>query len=209
VGGDILALVERLDSGPAHLIGTSFAGAPAVWAAAENPELVRSLVLIGASVREAKTTPIMRALVWLMMNNPWRVRTWVMYYGTLFPTRKPDDFKLYLKQLAENMAQPGRFDAAAALAAASRQPSEQRLAEVKAPTLVVMGTKDPDFPDPAAEGRYIAEHTGGNLALIEGAGHYPQTEMPEKTAPVVLQFLKRAGSERDSLQRQRRRIDRG
>jgi pimeloyl-ACP methyl ester carboxylesterase len=209
VGGDILALVERLDSGPAHPIGTSFAGAPAVWAAAENPELVRSLVLIGASVREAKTTPIMRALVWLMMNNPWRVRTWVMYYGTLFPTRKPDDFKLYLKQLAENMAQPGRFDAAAALAAASRQPSEQRLAEVKAPTLVVMGTKDPDFPDPAAEGRYIAEHTGGNLALIEGAGHYPQTEMPEKTAPVVLQFLKRAGSERDSLQRQRRRIDRG
>jgi pimeloyl-ACP methyl ester carboxylesterase len=55
-----------------------------------------------------------------------------------------------------------------------------------------MGTKDPDFPDPAAEGRYIAEQTGGRLELVAGAGHYPQTEMPEVTAPLVLDFLKRS-----------------
>jgi pimeloyl-ACP methyl ester carboxylesterase len=88
------------------------------------------------------------------------------------------------------MAQPGRFNAALALARSSRQPSTERLKQVKAPTLVIMGTKDPDFPDPIAEGRYIAEHTGGKLELIEGAGHYPQTEMPEKTAPIVTDFLK-------------------
>jgi pimeloyl-ACP methyl ester carboxylesterase len=60
---------------------------------------------------------------------------------------------------------------------------------VKAPTLIVIGTKDPDFSDPVAEGKYGAEKTRAKLALIEGAGHYPQTEMPEKTAPVVLDFL--------------------
>lgn len=53
--------------------------------------------------------------------------------------------------------------------------------------------KDPDF-DPRAEGEYIAGQTGGELALIEGAGHYPQTEMPEKTAPLVIDFLRRAGA---------------
>jgi len=31
VGGDILDLIDHLGGGPAHLIGTSFAAAPAVW----------------------------------------------------------------------------------------------------------------------------------------------------------------------------------
>jgi pimeloyl-ACP methyl ester carboxylesterase len=53
-----------------------------------------------------------------------------------------------------------------------------------------MGTKDPDFPDPAAEGRLIAEQTGGKLELVEGAGHYPHAELPEKTASVLLKFFK-------------------
>jgi pimeloyl-ACP methyl ester carboxylesterase len=124
------------------------------------------------------------------VHNPWRVRTWAMYYGTLYPTHKPADFKDYLNRLRDNMAQPGRFDAAIALANSSRQPSTDRMPQVKAPTLVIMGTKDPDFPDPAGEGRLVAEQTGGRLELIEGAGHYPQTEMPEKTTPLVLDFLK-------------------
>jgi pimeloyl-ACP methyl ester carboxylesterase len=191
VGSDILALIEHLGGGAAHLIGTSFAAAPVVWAASEGPDSVRSLVLIAPFVRTAKINPIMKALFWLMMNNPWRVRTWAMYYGTLYPTHKPADFKDYLSQLTENMMQRGRFDAAAALGNSSRQPSADRLKQVKAPTLVIMGTKDPDFPDPATEGKIVAEQTGGTLALIEGAGHYPQTEMPEKTTPIVIDFLKR------------------
>lgn len=190
VGGDILALIEYLDGGAAHLIGTSFAGAAVVWAAAERPEYTRSLVLINPFASEAKINPIMKVLFWLMMSNPWRVRTWAMYYGTLYPTNKPADFKGYLNQLTENMAQPGRFDAAAALAFSSRRPSAERLQQVRAPTLVIMGTKDPDFPDPIAEGRNLAEETGGKLELVEGAGHYPQTEMPEKATPIVLEFLK-------------------
>lgn len=44
---------------------------------------------------------------------------------------------------------------------------------------------------PGEEGRIIAELTGGELALIEGAGHYPQTEMPDITSPIMLDFLKR------------------
>jgi pimeloyl-ACP methyl ester carboxylesterase len=60
---------------------------------------------------------------------------------------------------------------------------------MQAPTLVIMGTKDPDFPNPVEEGKIVAESTGGRLALIEGAGHYPHTEMPEKTAPIVIDFL--------------------
>ena len=51
VGEDMLALIKHLNAGPAHLVGTSFTPGSAVWAAAERPEAVRSLILIGAFVR--------------------------------------------------------------------------------------------------------------------------------------------------------------
>jgi hypothetical protein len=54
-----------------------------------------------------------------------------------------------------------------------------------------MGTNDSDFPDSAAEDKFVAEETGSNFALVEGAARYPQTEMPEKTTSVVVEFLKK------------------
>jgi pimeloyl-ACP methyl ester carboxylesterase len=190
VGRDILALIEHLDSGPVHLICTSKSAGAGVWAAAERPDRIRSLILIGAFARQVKVNPIMGALFWLMMNNPWRVRFWTMYYGSIYPSHKPPDFDEYIKQLANNLKEPGRFAASNAFGNASLQPAEERLSRVKAPTLIIMGTKDPDFPDPIAEGEYLAQHTGGQLELIEGSGHYPQTEMPEQTAPLIIDFLK-------------------
>jgi pimeloyl-ACP methyl ester carboxylesterase len=53
-----------------------------------------------------------------------------------------------------------------------------------------MGSKDPDFKDPAAEAQRVAAAVRGRYHLIEGAGHYPHAEMPEITTPLVLEFLK-------------------
>ena len=194
VGGDILALIEHFGTKPAHVITTSFTPGAAVWAAAERPEYIRSLILIGAFVRDAKANVFMKSIVWLMMNNPWRVKTWGMFYRTLYPTHKPDDFDTYLSKLLRNLSEPGRFDANKALGNSSRKPSEERLTQVKAPVLVVMGTKDPDFPNPVGEANFIAEQTSGRVALIDDAGHYPQTEMPDKTTPIILDFLKQLGT---------------
>lgn len=195
VGGDILALIEHLNAGPAHLIGTSFAAASVVWTASKHPDYVLSTVLITGFVRRVKINPIMKMLYWFMTNNPWRVRTWLMYYKMMYPSKKPPDFQDYLGQLAENLAQPGRFEAANALANSSRQPSEDGMRHLKVPTLVIMGSKDPDFPDPQAEGKSIVEQTKGKLVMLDGAGHYPQTEMPEETANVILEFLKQSSKE--------------
>ena len=193
VGGDVLALLAHLEAGPAHVIGTSFSPSALVWAAAQKPECFRSLTLINPFVRDTKVNPLMQAAFWLILNNPWRVRTWGMYYGSLYPTRKPEDYPAYLAGLLDSLRQPGRFQAAADLATSSRQPSERALKQIKTPVLVVMGAKDPDFPDPAAEGRLIAEQTGGKLELVQGAGHYPQAELPEATTALILEFLKGEG----------------
>jgi pimeloyl-ACP methyl ester carboxylesterase len=60
--------------------------------------------------------------------------------------------------------------------------------QVKAPALVVMGTKDPDFKDPTGEAKLVAERLRGEALLVEGAGHYAMAEFPEVVNPKVLEF---------------------
>ncbi len=55
-----------------------------------------------------------------------------------------------------------------------------------------MGTADPDFPDPRAEGTAIvaALKPGiGTLSMMEGIGHYPHAECPNELAAIVIPFL--------------------
>jgi pimeloyl-ACP methyl ester carboxylesterase len=189
VGRDILAFIDHLDAGPAHVVGTSFSPGAAVWAAVERPEAVRSLILIGAFVREAQLSVLQKLALAVLLSGPWKVPAWGMFYKTLYPTRQPDDFDEYIAQLQATLREPGRFAALKGLGSASRAESESRLSQVKVPVLVVMGTKDPDWPDPEAEARFMADALSAELLLVEGAGHYPQTEMPEQITPAVLDFL--------------------
>ena len=76
-----------------------------------------------------------------------------------------------------------------AMLAAPKSDVEARLGEVRAPTLVVMGSKDPDFDDPAVEAETVARLLHGRAQMIDGASHYPHADMPEVTAPAILAFL--------------------
>ena len=192
-GQDILTLIDYLEAGPAHFVGNSFSPGAAVWAAAERPEAFRSLTLIGPFVRDPQPSLMNKVAQSVMLRGPWRVSMWTMYYKTLYPTRKPDDFDTYLADLTANLKEPGRFEALMGLGFSSRTDSEKRLGQVNIPALVVMGTKDPDWPDPTAEAHFIVEALSAELVLVDDAGHYPQTEMPEQVTPAVLDFLARAG----------------
>ena len=189
-GRDLVALIASL-GGPAVVIGNSFGAAPAVWAAAERPDLVAGLVLIGPFVRDHDMSPVMRLALRAMTAGPWKVRAWGWFYGTLYPSAKPADFEAYRAALLANLAQPGRYEAVRAMMFRSDAAVEARLASVRAPSLVLMGSKDPDFPDPAAEARAVAEAISGEVAMVEGAGHYPHVEMPDVAADAVVRFVRR------------------
>ena len=72
--------------------------------------------------------------------------------------------------------------------------TEAMLTKTELPVLVVMGTKDTDFPDPPAEAEWAANRLGAKLLLVQGAGHYPHTEMPEQVGPAVASFLQNGRS---------------
>lgn len=188
-GQDFLALIEHLDIGPVHAVGNSFSPGAMVWAAVEKPDAFRSLTLIGPWVRDAKQTFFQKLATAVLLNGPWKVMGWAMFYKTLYPSQKPPDMDVYLEQLKINLREPGRFEALKGLGFSPKTASEKRLGRVNKPALVVMGTKDPDWPDPVAEATWIADQLSAELLLVEDAGHYPMTEMPQKVIPGVLSFL--------------------
>lgn len=188
VGSDIVALIRYLDKGPAVVIGDSMAAGATVWAAAEAPDWVAGAVLMGPFVR-SEPTLFSSLLFGALFSRPWGPAMWQWYYKTLYPTRKPADFAEYVRSLRKNLAEAGRMEALQKMLAASKSASEQRLGRVKAPVLVLMGTKDPDFKDPTAEARWVADKLNAQVQMIEGAGHYPHAEMPETVTPLILGFL--------------------
>ena len=189
VGADIVALIRDLEAGPAIVVGTSMAAGAAVWAAAEAPELIRGMILVGAFVR-GDGNWFLETLFSVMFARPWGPSMWVKYFSTLFPSRKPDDFAEYAAALRANLKEPGRQETLLAMIRASKRASEDRIPQVKQPVLVLMGSKDPDFKAPETEAKWVAEHLNGTYTMIEGAGHYPHAEMPEITAPLMLEFMR-------------------
>jgi 3-oxoadipate enol-lactonase len=67
--------------------------------------------------------------------------------------------------------------------------AEARLAEVSAPTLVVVGTEDVGDIKQMAE-RLVAEIPDARLETIEGAGHLPSLERPDELNRLLLDFLR-------------------
>ncbi len=196
IAEDLLALVEHLAAPGerAVLVGNSYSGGAAVVAADRRPELVAGLVLSGAFVRSVPQSVVQRLAGWLVTGTPLGRRVWTAYYPSLYPGTKPADFAAHHAALKTNLAEPGRFAAVAAMAGAGHDDAEAALPRVAAPALVVMGTEDPDFADPAAEARLTAEGLGGpaDVVLVEAAGHYPHTQRPDVVSPAVIAFLERA-----------------
>ena len=188
VGADILALIRELEAGPAIVIGTSMAAGAAVWAAAEAPDLIRGMVLVGPFVR-GEGTWFSNLLFSTLFARPWGASMWMKYFSTLYPTHKPEDFPEYTSALKANLKKPGRLETLVKMIRASKKASEERIPNVDKPVLVLMGSKDPDFKDQEAEAKWVSDNLKGSYKMIEGAGHYPHAEMPEIAGPLMLEFM--------------------
>jgi hypothetical protein len=87
---------------------------------------------------------------------PWRIRFWLWYWDSLFPTNKPPDQTVYRLALGNNLQEPGRMDALKTMVHLSKADTAAIVNQVKTPTLIVMGTRDPDFDDPAVEAKWAS-----------------------------------------------------
>lgn len=191
---DIAALL-RLLARPAVIVGNSMAAGSAVIVAAESPELVDGLVLVGPFVRETSTHPVLTRLgMRIVLAAPWTVAVWKAYLPSLYAGTRPIDFADHLDAIIASMRRPGYARAFRKTSGTDHTSASVALRAVTAPTLVVMGRNDPDFPSPESEAEWIAAASGGETVMIDDAGHYPQSQQPERTSTAILHFLKSRNS---------------
>ena len=200
VAGDLLALIRHF-GGPAIIVGHSISGGAATIAAAKEPELVSGIVEINPFTKTQKISPgglmrirrYRRGVTRLAGTQIFRsLRLWMRYLDVAYPT-KPADYADYMAALAAKLREPGRMAEFMKTGKSTPADAGAQLPDVRCPALVVMGTLDPDFADPRAEGDAIvaAMPAGlGRVATVEGAGHYPHAQCPDEVAALVIPFLK-------------------
>jgi 3-oxoadipate enol-lactonase len=179
-------------SGPAAVVGCSFGGRVALELASHRPELVDRLVLIGAGLgswdwSEATQADFaeeeelieqgdlagaaaQQARMWLAPGAAPAVREL-----TEAMTLRSYEQQLPMEELAQaTWPQPA---------------ATERLEELAAPTLVLVGTEDVD--DILAMAAHLAARVpGARLERIDGAGHLPSLERPEELNRLLLDFLR-------------------
>ena len=189
VGRDALALLEHLNAGPAVILGNSFAAGSALWAAHDVPARVSGVVLLGPIVRDQDPSWFAKLALNVGFAGPWRVWLWTTYWDSLFPSSKPEDQAQVKAALTQNLREPGRMAALHSMISLSKADTAAIVSQSRVPALVVMGTRDPDFPDAVVEAHWLAGQLGADSVVVEGAGHYPHTEMPDRVAPKLLAFI--------------------
>jgi pimeloyl-ACP methyl ester carboxylesterase len=204
IAGDLLELIRQL-GGPAVIVGHSISGGAATIAAAQQPDLVRGIVEINPFTKTQKLSlgglvrirRYRRGMSRLMGTQLFHsLRIWMRYLDLAYPT-KPADYADYMTALAAKLREPGRMAEFMKTGKSTPADAGAQLSNVTVPALVIMGTLDPDFAHPRAEGDAIvaAMPSGlGTVAMVEGAGHYPHAQSPDQVAALVIGFLKEHAS---------------
>ena len=200
IAGDLLALIRHL-GGPAVIVGHSISGGAATIAAAMEPELVSGIVEINPFTKVQKLDlggllrirryrqGMTRLLGTQLLKN---LGLWMRYLDVAYPT-KPADYAEYMAALSAKLREPGRMAEFMKTGKSTPADAAAQLPNITCAALVVMGTLDPDFADPRAEGDAIvaAMPSGlGTVAMVNGAGHYPHAQSPDEVAALVIPFLK-------------------
>jgi pimeloyl-ACP methyl ester carboxylesterase len=181
----------------AHLVLHDFGGPWGLAWAAAHPERVASLVLINVGVlpgyRYHKFARLWRPRV--LGELAMLATTRAVFQGSLNHDNPKPLPKAVLDRMFEQWDWGTRravlsLYRATSASAVSSLACGERLARHALPALVVWGDGDPNIPVRYAQAQtrfFVAE-----VHVIEGAGHWPMIDEPERTRALVLPFLRRA-----------------
>jgi pimeloyl-ACP methyl ester carboxylesterase len=190
---DLLALIDELHLKPVHLVGCSMGGGVAVDFALEHGERVSKIVLVGPGISgthfgakypelfaeaEAADTAgdhaaIVEADAHLWLDGP---------------RRRPGYVTDPIRKLFFEMDSNFDSDYESAPIDQIEPPAAERLHEITAPTLVIVGDEDaPPIFDAVALVMEKVPHA--RKAVIRDAAHLPNLEHPEEFNRIVLEFL--------------------
>jgi len=188
LAGDALAVMDAAGLETAHVLGISMGGMVAQQLALQAPERLRTLTLgctypggPGSSlIAPEDAGPLLEAMGSGNLDRVFRA----MYEVNLSPGFRADPAN-YDDFTAMASALPARQQTVQLqIQAVGGHDTQERLAEIGAPTLVIHGTEDRMIP--VANGELIASLIpGAKLEIFEGVGHLFWWEQPQRSAELI------------------------
>ncbi|HEU4354007.1 MAG TPA: alpha/beta hydrolase [Actinomycetota bacterium] len=195
---DVVALLDRLDVGPAALVGGSLGGRVALEVAVARPDLVERLVLVAAGLPDHRWSDVILnygeeedaavARGDLDAAVEANLRMWVDG-----PNRTPDEVDPGVRSFVGEMQRR-----ALELQAPVWEESEEellvpdvgtRFVEIRVPALVMVGSEDVSDMHEIAD-RLTSGISDATKLVMTGTAHVPSLEVPDDFDELVLPFLR-------------------
>lgn len=197
---DLLSLLEYLNINETYLLGLSGGGTLALDFTLEHPDTVDALILVAAGMSgyPQHMTETIQAFIGQyygalqQKDIPSAVEATVRFW-TDGPRRTPEQVDAQARaritaMSTQHIQRHGDFMAHQQHMLPLEPPAFNRLAEVKAPTLIVVG--DADAPEVLEIADALKQGiAGAKKVVIPGTAHHPNMEKPEQFNRVVLDFL--------------------
>jgi pimeloyl-ACP methyl ester carboxylesterase len=192
---DVAALLDHLGEATAHVVGVSRAGSIALDFAMEQPDRVRSLVVVAGGISGYESPEEAPPETWEVPEKLYEAKDWkgladweTAYWadGPGQPVDRVDagvrakvhDWILTNYQAEKEEGKPIVLD----------PPAAARLPELRPPLLVVLGTVD-DAGTSQSMRHLAASVPGARLTEFEGAAHMLTMEQPERFNALLREFL--------------------
>lgn len=191
---DLARLLDHLDIESAHVVGQSMGGWSALGLAIDHPDRVDSLVLADTSAG-IFTPQIYEALLdyGMEVSKAPHIDDWPLGHHPAVGTQllAEDLAQSFLYTQLGSLTNPPPPVAIFPLLLSTNH--TDRLAEVKAPTLFIVGEHDPIMPPHLIE-TAAQLIDGSRVEVIENTGHSPYFERPSDWNDIVSVFVQQSSS---------------
>jgi pimeloyl-ACP methyl ester carboxylesterase len=185
----LACFLEDIHAFPVHAIGISMGGTLALELALDHPDFVEKLVLVNTFAKLQKGNPtlwpyfLVRFLLVHTLGLPTQARA---VAKRIFPHPEQEELRqVLIDQICESDPQGYR----AILRALAVFNVQDRLHEIRSPTLVITGNQDTTIP-PKNQKSLVDQIPFACQVFIEQAGHAVSVDQPERFNRVILEYLK-------------------
>ncbi|MBD0370219.1 MAG: alpha/beta fold hydrolase [Pyrinomonadaceae bacterium] len=182
---DVLAFMDAKGLKEAAIVGHSMGSFVAQYVAAQAPERVTRLVLVGSATTVRNNTVFGLREEVNRLNDPVPVKFVRDFQTSILSQPVPGEFMEQV--IKESMKLPARVwrEVMAGMLASG---GTNRLSNIKAPTLIIWGEHETVFPR-AEQDALMAAIPKADLKVYPKTGHSPNWEMPEQFARDLKEFI--------------------
>ena len=197
--GDAVALMDALDLPAAHVLGHSMGGRIAQWIALDRPDRVRTLILAATGPGQFRADhPVTRGipvrhakeLVEHGYEGYMRRHIAATFFTPEFARSHPDRVERLVRLFWDH--RPDLASYLRHIVARQEHQTAERLAEIHAPTLILIGERDTVVMGTGShwdQSQYLLHHiAGAELRVIEDTAHGYFWQRPDRTVELLLEW---------------------